>query len=119
MNVISYYTSEIGACDGRLAKIRRKTNAVSGLRLAVFVGLVGAVWELIRDYSMSWALATLGLAAGFIGAVNWYFRLKDQRLLWEKLVFVNTNEWAVLQARPNSFPDGGPFLQGVIYGDDP
>ena len=118
MNVISYYTSEIGGCDERLAQIRRKTNAVSGLRLLVFAGLLGAVWELIREHSMAWALGTLGLAAAFIGAVNWYFRLKDQRLLWEKLVFVNTNEWAVTQERPNAFPDGGHFLQGVIYGDD-
>jgi hypothetical protein len=101
-----------------LAQIRRKTNAVSGLRLLVFAGLAGTVWELIRAFSMSWALVALGMAAGFIGAVNWYFRLKDQRLLWEKLVFVNTNEWAVLQERPNRFPDGRPFLQGVIYGDD-
>ncbi len=118
MNVISYYTAEIGACDGRLAQIRRKTNAVSGLRLLVFAGLVGAVWELIADYSMSGAVGAVVLAAGFIGAVDWYFRLKGQRLLWEKLVLVNKNEWAVLQEQPNMFPDGGPFLEGVIYGDD-
>jgi len=118
MDVISYYTSEIGACNDRLAQIRRKTNAVSGLRLLVFAGLVGAVCELILDYSMSWALVALVLAAGFIGAVGWYFKLKDQRLLWEKLVFVNANELAVLGGEPNGFPDGKEFLAGVSYGDD-
>jgi hypothetical protein len=50
--------------------------------------------------------------------VNWYFRLKDRRLLLEKLVYVNTNEWAVLQDQPNRFPDGKAFLPGVMYGDD-
>jgi hypothetical protein len=118
MNVVSYYTAAIGACNDRLTQIRRKSKAVSGLRVLVFAGLVGAVWELIRDYSMLWGIGALGLAAGFILAVNWYFRLKDRRLLLEKLVFVNTNEWAALQERPNGFPDGTPFLQGVIYGDD-
>jgi hypothetical protein len=118
MNKVSYYTAGIGACNDRLSQIRRRSGMASGLRVLVFAGLVGAMWEVIRDNSMFWSLAALGLAAGFIGAVNWYFRLKDQRLLWEKLVFVNTNEWAALQERPNGFPDGAPFLQGVIYGDD-
>jgi hypothetical protein len=118
MNIVSYYTAAIGDCNDRLTKLRRKSSVVSGLRLLVFAGLVGVVVELIRDYSMSWVIGALGLAAGFIVAVNWYFRLKDQRLLWEKLVFVNTNEWAALQERPNGFPDGAPFLRGVIYGDD-
>jgi len=118
MNIVSYYTAAIGVCNDRLTQIRRKSKAVSGLRLLVFAGLVGVVVELIRDNSMSWAIGVLGLAAGFIVAVNWYFRLKDQRLLWEKLVFVNTNEWAALQEQPNGFPDGAPFLRGVIYGDD-
>src|SRR5580692_7728945 len=74
-------------------------------------------WSL-RGWSVRGAGATLGLAAGFIGSVNWYFRLKDRRLLWEKLVYVNTNEWAVLQDQPNGFPDGKSFLPGVMYGDD-
>ncbi|HET6256136.1 MAG TPA: hypothetical protein VFE32_18815 [Puia sp.] len=118
MNIVSYYTAEIGACENRLVQIRRKTNAVSGLRLLVFAGLIAAVWELIRDYSGAMIFVAIVVAAGFIGAVNWYFRLKDQRLLWEKLVFVNTNEWATLQGRPNGFPDGKAYQAGVIYGDD-
>ena len=118
MNIVSYYTAEIGACNDRLNQIRRKTNTVSGLRLLVFAGLVAAVWELIRSWSMVGTAAVLVLAAGFIVAVNWYFRLKDRRLLWEKLVFVNANEWAAMQGQPNKFPDGKTFLAGVIYGDD-
>jgi hypothetical protein len=118
MNIVSYYTAEIGACNDRLNQIRRKTNAVSGFRLLVFAGLVAAVWELIRNWSIVGITVALGLAAGFIAAVNWYFRLKDRRLLWEKLVFVNTNEWAATQGQPNKFPDGKAFLTGVIYGDD-
>jgi hypothetical protein len=118
MNVGAYYTEAIGACNERLEQIRRRTRAVSGLRLLVFAGLVWAVLELIRGWSVWGAGATLGLAAGFIGSVNWYFRLKDRRLLWEKLVYVNTNEWAVLQDQPNGFPDGKSFLPGVMYGDD-
>jgi MutS domain V/MutS domain III len=118
MNKGSYYTDEIGLCDEQLVRIRRKTNALSGLRLLCFAGLVWAAWGLIRDWSVWWAAGVLGFATGFIVAVNWYFRLKDRRLLWEKLVFVNSNEWAVLQDQPNKFPDGKAFLPEVIYGDD-
>lgn len=118
MNVRAYYTEAIGACNERLEQIRRRTGAVSGLRLLVFAGLIWTVWELVGGWSLWWAAAALGSAAGFICSVNWYFRLKDRRLLWEKLVFVNTNESAVLQDQPNGFPDGKAFLPGVMYGDD-
>jgi hypothetical protein len=118
MNIGAYYTEAIGVCGERLEQIRLRSRAVSGLRLLVFGGLVWAVVELIQTGSVWWAAGTIGFAAAFIGAVNWYFRLKDRRLLWEKLVFVNTNEWAVMQERPNGFPDGKNFLTGVIYGDD-
>ena len=91
---------------------------MSGLRLLVFAGLIWAAWELIRGQSVWRALVVMGFVAAFIGAVNWYFRLKDRRLLLEKLVFVNTNEWVVMQDGSNGFSDGKSFLPGVIYGDD-
>ncbi len=118
MNIGAFYTAAIGGCDERLEQIRRRTRAVSGLRLLGFAVLVWTVWELIRTGSAWWAAGAVGSAAGFVGAVNWYFRLKDKRLLWEKLVFVNTNEGAVFQGQQNGFPDGGEFLAGVLYGDD-
>src|SRR5580658_2158975 len=118
MDVGAYYSGAIGACAERLEQIRRRTGAVSGLRLLVFAGLIWTVWQLIGGWSLWWAAAALGLAAGFIGSVNWYFRLKDRRLLWEKLVYVNMNELAVLQDQPNGFPDGKAFLPGVMCGDD-
>ncbi|HEV3414750.1 MAG TPA: hypothetical protein VG101_19865 [Puia sp.] len=118
MDVAGYYKAEIGVCEERLAQIRRRANAVSGLRLLLFAALAWAVWELFRTWAVFWVLGALGLAAGFLGAVNWYFRLKDRRLLWEKLVFVNTNERAVLEGGPNVFGDGRLHLSEVIYGDD-
>ncbi|HXB34748.1 MAG TPA: hypothetical protein VNV35_15045, partial [Puia sp.] len=74
MNVGAYYSGAIGACDERLEQIRRRTGAVSGLRLLVFSGLIWTVWELIGGWSLWWAAAALGSAAGFVGSVNWYFR---------------------------------------------
>jgi MutS domain V len=118
MNVGAFYTEAIGVCNDRLEQIRRRTAAVSGLRLLVFAGLIWAAWELIRGQSVWRAVVVMGFVAAFIGAVNWYFRLKDRRLLLEKLVFVNTNEWVVMQDGSNGFSDGKSFLPGVIYGDD-
>ncbi|HTR30976.1 MAG TPA: hypothetical protein VMH27_17015 [Puia sp.] len=118
MNIGSYYTAAIADCDDRLQRLRRQTNSVSALRVLIFAALVAALWQVIRDYSVGWAAGSAGLAAAFLAAVSWYFHLKDRRLLREKLVFVNTNEWTFLAGGPNQFPDGKPYLNGVIYGDD-
>jgi len=63
------------------------------------------------------ALAILLLAA-FIVMIKLYFRLGDQKALLEKLLFVNTNEQAVLNNQPNGFPDGKEQLDSDSYLDD-
>jgi hypothetical protein len=118
MNPESYYRSAVSEGLERLNGIRGQAATVSFLRLLIFIGLAAELWALSRGYSVGGLVIAVGLAGAFIGSVNWYFRLKDQRLLWEKLVFVNENEQGVLAGRTNQFPDGKAFLDGLGYGDD-
>ena len=106
--------SALGRSGGR-------SRIVSGLRLLGFAGLVWTAWELIRDWFGVVGRWSVGVwRPDSSAAVNWYFRLKDKRLLWEKLMFVNTNEWASLQGQAKRVPgwQRSSWTRVVIYGDD-
>ena len=118
MDKEKFYRAAIEAHDAKLQVIRGKVNGVSLLRVGIFGALGGAVWGLIRDYSGWWVVGVVAFAAAFVAAVNWYFRLKDERLLLEKLVFVDSNEQAILAGEPNGFSDGYAFLDHYNYLDD-
>lgn len=118
MNTAKFYMAAIGEGEAELQRIRRKVNGVSLLRVGIFGALGAAVWGLIRDYSGWWVAGVIGLVGAFVAAVNWYFRLKDARLLWEKLVFVDSNELAILAGEPSKFSDGYVFLDHHNYLDD-
>jgi hypothetical protein len=118
MHLGTFYDTAVASCEDRLRVIRRKSNGVSLLRLTLFAGLVISVYSLFKEWSIPLLVLSVVLAAGFIGCVNWYFRLKDERALWEKLLFVNSNEREVLADQANGFPDGIGFLDPENYLDD-
>jgi hypothetical protein len=113
-----FYQSAIHSGDDRLQSIRRKSNGLSLLRLLLFGGLVFTLWFLFRQFSVGLLLLAVVLAASFLVCVNLYFRLKEQAALWEKLLFVNTNEKGLLEGSANHFPDGRSFLDPDNYLDD-
>jgi hypothetical protein len=118
MHLATFYDASISTCEDRLRTIRRKSNLVSLIRLLLFAVLVYVVYLLFRQYSLLLLFLSIGVLAGFIACVNLYFRLKDQRALWEQLVFVNTNELGLLAGKTNGFPDGVAFLDPDNYLDD-
>jgi hypothetical protein len=118
MHLATFYDASISTCEDRLRTIRRKSNLVSLIRLLLFAVLVYVVYLLFRQYSMLLLFLSIGVLAGFIACVNLYFRLKDERTLWEQLVFVNTNERGLLAGKTNVFPDGVAFLDPDNYLDD-
>jgi len=118
MHLATFYDASISTCEYRLRTIRRKSNLVSLIRLLLFAVLVYVVYLLFRQYSPLLLFLSIGVLAGFIGCVNLYFRLKDERALWEQLVFVNTNERGLLAGKTNGFPDGVAFLDPDNYLDD-
>jgi DNA mismatch repair ATPase MutS len=88
------------------------------LRLVVFIAFCVALYYCIPTFPLLLSAAALVLLAAFIVLIKFYFRLGDQKALLEKLVFVNTNELAVLNDRLNGFPDGKDQLNSESYLDD-
>lgn len=118
MHLSSFYQSALSACDLRIQVIRRKSNILSLLRLLLFSALVYTLYHLIRQFSPVLLILSVLLAVLFIAGVNYYFRLKDDRALWEKLRFINANELGMLKGEAGGFPDGLAFLDPDNYLDD-
>src|SRR6185312_1920583 len=118
MDLASFYESAVANCRERAGQVRRRIGAVTVVRLGLFLLLALDLWYLFRGGQVWLAATALVLLAAFIASVNWYFRLKDKRVLWEKLEFVNENEKAVLMGRGNGFPDGKAFLEPDNYLED-
>jgi hypothetical protein len=118
MHLPAFYQSALSACDERIHVLRRKSNILALVRLLLFAGLVYSIYWLAGRFSSSLLLLPVGLAVLFIACVNFHFRLKDERVLWERLRFVNANEFGVLEGKVNGFPDGLAYLDPDNYLDD-
>jgi hypothetical protein len=120
MQLSTFYESAIQSCAEKIRSVRRKINIVSLLRLLLFAGFIATLYFLISGFSLPLAILTVVMAILFIGSVNFYFRLKDQLALWEKLSYINANESGLLAGRANGFPDGLNWLDPDkdIYVDD-
>jgi hypothetical protein len=122
MQLSSFYESSILSCTEKIREIRQNINIVSLLRLLLFAGLAWMLYSFTHGFSLTLLIVTVVMAALFIGSVNFYFRLKDQLALWEKLLYINTNESGLLSGRANGFPDGQAWLAPDkdidIYVDD-
>jgi DNA mismatch repair ATPase MutS len=93
-------------------------NLLSLVRLLLFAGIVYIIYLLTIEFTTPLLLLSLVVLAAFLVCVNFYFRLKDHRILWEKLGWVNTNELGQLRNELNDFADGSGFLDSDNYLDD-
>ncbi len=118
MSTINFYQSTLADCNDHIRRLRAKMNILALVRLLLFAGSVYSVVLLTRDLTISLVLLSLFAFAVFLAGVNFYYRLKDQRLQWEKLAWINTNELGQLRNELNGFPDGSGFLDSDNYLDD-
>jgi len=93
-------------------------NGLALVRLLLFAGFIYSIVLLVQGFTLPMLALVLALFAAFLGLVNFYYRLKDERSLWEKLAWLNTNELAVLDGDLNGFPDGAAYLDSEGYLDD-
>lgn len=114
----SFYQSTVPHCNEQVGRLRKQMNSLALLRLVLFAALAWSVYNLFRGYTPLLLWVSIGLLALFIVTVNYYFRLRDQRALWDKLSWVNTNELGLQEGKLNGFPDGGAFLDSDNYLDD-
>ena len=120
MQLSTFYESAIQSCAEKIREVRRMINIASLLRLLLFAGLAWMLYSFTNGFSLTLLIVTVVMAALFIGSVNFYFRLKDQLALWEKLSYINTNELGLLTGHTNGFLDGHNWLDPDkdIYADD-
>jgi hypothetical protein len=112
------YSSAIDDCNARLRILRRKLNLMATIRLALFTGLLYSLYSLLSPHAAYLPWISLLLFAAFVVCINIYYRLKDQRTLAEKLLWVNTNELGIQAGEVNGFPDGASYLDNDNYLDD-
>jgi len=98
--------------------VRERLFLLAILRFICFAGFCVSVYYSIPSFPFFLTALSVILLAGFIVLIKLYFRLGDQKALLEKLLFVNTNERAVLNNQPNGFPDGKDQLDSESYLDD-
>lgn len=122
MQLSSFYESAIRSCTEKVREVRQNINIISLLRLLLFAGLAWMLYSFTHGFSLTLLIVTVVMAALFIGSVNFHFRLRDELALWEKLLYINTNESGLLSGRANGFPDGQNWLAPGkdidIYADD-
>jgi ABC-type multidrug transport system fused ATPase/permease subunit len=116
----SFYERNISDYTDQIRAIQKKLTLTGLFRLLSFLGLIVAVYYLFQNLSDWRLLTTLALIPGgvFILLVARHYRLKDRWALLDKLLYVNTNERAVLNNDANGFADGHGFLNGESYLDD-
>ena len=118
MSPTTFYQSRLAECNGHVQRLRKKMNGIAIIRLFLFAGLAYTIYSMTGGYAPLLLLVALVLLAAFIVCVNFYFRLKDQRALWEKLSWINSNELGSLEGKLNGFADGSSFLDSDNYLDD-
>ncbi|HXO77141.1 MAG TPA: hypothetical protein VN824_17930, partial [Puia sp.] len=118
MSTINFYQSTLDDCNDHVQRLRKKMNLLALVRLLLFAGIACIIYLLTQGLTTPLVLLLLVTLAAFLVCVNFYYRLKDQRALWEKLAWVNTNELGLLRNGLNGFPDGSGFLDSDNYLDD-
>ncbi|MBS1602849.1 MAG: hypothetical protein JST42_09290 [Bacteroidetes bacterium] len=118
MSTAAFYTSTLADCNEQVRRLRGKMNGLALVRLLLFGAFVYSIVLLVQGFTLLLLALVLALFAVFLISVNVYYRLKEERTLWEKLAWLNTNELAVLGGELNGFPDGGVYLDSEGYLDD-
>src|SRR5579859_8132409 len=113
-----FYKDRINDYTARVQSVQQRFRLVALLRLIVFVALSVAVYRLFKGYSIPGIVIAGVLLVLFILLVRFAFQLKDRLALWEKLLFVNTNESDLLGNALNQFDDGSAFPRDESYLDD-
>ena len=114
----SFYEDKIRSYKDLIQVTQQKLILIALLRLIAFLGLAIVVWFLFRQFSSGLVYIALFFFICFIILVRLTFRLRDRKALWEKLLFVNSNELGLLNGGLNGFGDGQSLLDSEGYLDD-
>ncbi len=114
----SYYQERITEFTKELQGLQKRSLLVSTGRLISFIITVIAAYYWFRYHSGPGLVAGTIFLVLFIVLVRIALTLRDQKALASKMLFINTNEAAVLQQQPNGFSDGQGFGADSVYTAD-
>jgi hypothetical protein len=109
------FSENISVYSNLLGANRRTGNLVAILRMIAFLVLVAGLYFFTRNSGIAWLSFFLAGMVLFLVLVRYSFRLKDRRLMLEKLILINTNEQGALNYLPGIFDDGKSFQSGHSY----
>lgn len=118
MPVALYYSQQIAGYSEKLQAIQRKILLVAILRVISFIALGIGIYAFFEYRGLTLAIIVFIFLLSFVLLIKWNFRLTDLRTLWQKLLFINTNELGILNGQTNRFDNGMKFLSDESYGHD-
>ena len=114
----TYYGQQLEAHSEKLQRVQKRIILVAVLRLAAFVAAAIGIYGYIRYSGITNTIIGILFLTCFVILIKWSFRLKDEKALLQKLIFINTNELNILSNQPNGFDDGKIFQSDENYGND-
>ena len=114
----SFYKEKIENYRTQIQISKKRVNLIALLRMIMFVVLCIATYLYITNSQLAYILAAIIFFIAFIILVRISFRLRDQKLLQEKMLFINENELSIIENKPNQFDNGQSFQIQENYVDD-
>jgi DNA mismatch repair ATPase MutS len=112
---VSLYEEKQDYYRSKLQSEQKRLNLIALLRITVFVVLSAGIYFSIKNFQIGILIVTILLLSAFIGLVLINSTVRKRKLLYEQLLFINSNELSVLQNLPNRFDDGQQFVSPESY----
>ncbi len=118
MSARSFYEQKVVLCTQMIRSLQKKIVLLAFFRLLSFL-LFGFSCFLFFKQNSTWLLLlSLLFLSVFIFLVFYTLQLKEKKLLYGNLLFVNENELGILDQKPNQMHDGREFLRDKSYAED-
>lgn len=113
-----FYEEQIAFYSKAIQSVKQKTGLFAMLRLVAFSLFAISFYFLIKEFTGGLLFLTLVVLAVFLSLVIYALKLRDTKLLLEKLHFVNANELGMLSNDTNAFDDGTVLMNDKGFAQD-
>jgi len=114
----AYYRERSEHYTRLIAQAKDRYVWIAVFRLISFVAFLFTTIQWFNAHSRLLLILSIIFLLVFVALVRIALQLTDRKALLEKLLFVNHNETAVLQHRPNQFHNGHHLLSGEDHTAD-
>lgn len=118
MTAQSFYEKKTALYTEAVRSSQKKITVSALLRVLFFLAFCCSAYSLFKQFSTGLLLLSILLLVFFLLLVAYAQRLKEQKALLEKLLFINSNELGMLGNEPNRMDDGSRFANGKGYTED-